>query len=37
LEFFGLMEGAIRSGRRVANELIHGVEPMTDPRKVVLQ
>jgi monoamine oxidase len=37
LEFFGLMEGAIRSGRRVATELIHGAEPMTDSRKVVLQ
>jgi monoamine oxidase len=37
LEFFGLMEGAIRSGRRVAAELIHGAEPMTASRKVVLQ
>lgn len=26
LEFFGLMEGAIRSGRRVATELIHQAE-----------
>lgn len=26
LEFFGLMEGAIRSGRRVAAELINGVD-----------
>lgn len=26
LEFFGLMEGAIRSGRRVATELIHCME-----------
>jgi monoamine oxidase len=29
LEFFGLMEGAIRSGRRVATELIHGAELAT--------
>jgi monoamine oxidase len=35
LEFFGLMEGAIRSGRRVATELIHGAEPATVSRKVV--
>lgn len=27
VEFFGLMEGAIRSGRRVAAELIHGTDP----------
>lgn len=27
VEFFGLMEGAIRSGRRVAAELIHGAQP----------
>jgi monoamine oxidase len=27
VEFFGLMEGAIRSGRRVAAELIHGARP----------
>jgi monoamine oxidase len=35
LEFFGLMEGAIRSGRRVATELIHGAEPATVSRKVM--
>jgi monoamine oxidase len=35
LEFFGLMEGAIRSGRRVATELIHSAEPATISRKVV--
>ena len=35
LEFFGLMEGAIRSGRRVATELIHGAEPATASRKVM--
>jgi monoamine oxidase len=35
LEFFGLMEGAIRSGRRVATELIHGAEPTTASRKVL--
>ncbi len=29
LEFFGLMEGAIRSGRRVAAELIHDDVPAT--------
>ncbi|MGB8407787.1 MAG: FAD-dependent oxidoreductase [Mycobacterium sp.] len=34
LEFFGLMEGAIRSGRRVAAELIRGAEPVTASRKV---
>ncbi|KAA0097441.1 FAD-dependent oxidoreductase [Mycolicibacterium sp. P1-18] len=33
LEFFGLMEGAIRSGRRAANELIHGADVGADPRK----
>lgn len=27
LEFFGLMEGAIRSGRRVAGELLHSARP----------
>ena len=37
LEFFGLMEGAIRSGRRVATELIHGAEPATASRKGVLR
>lgn len=35
LEFFGLMEGAIRSGRRVATELIHGAEPATAVSKVL--
>ncbi|MGA7053826.1 MAG: FAD-dependent oxidoreductase [Mycobacterium sp.] len=35
LEFFGLMEGAIRSGRRVATELIYGAEPATVSRKAV--
>jgi monoamine oxidase len=35
LEFFGLMEGAIRSGRRVATELIHGAESATASRKVL--
>ena len=35
LEFFGLMEGAIRSGRRVATELICGAEPATVSRKVM--
>ncbi len=35
LEFFGLMEGAIRSGQRVATELIHGAESATLSRKVV--
>lgn len=35
LEFFGLMEGAIRSGHRVAAELIQAAEPPTDSRKVV--
>jgi monoamine oxidase len=35
LEFFGLMEGAIRSGRRVATELIHGAEPAIVSRKVL--
>lgn len=35
LEFFGLMEGAIRSGRRVATELLHGAEPATNSRKVL--
>jgi len=37
LEFFGLMEGAIRSGRRVAAELIHGAELATVSRKVMAQ
>jgi monoamine oxidase len=35
LEFFGLMEGAIRSGRRAATELIHGAEPARLSRMVV--
>ncbi|MCV7229632.1 FAD-dependent oxidoreductase [Mycolicibacterium komossense] len=35
LEFFGLMEGAIRSGRRVASELIRGAELVADTRKVM--
>jgi len=35
VEFFGLMEGAIRSGHRVATELIHGAEPATASRKVL--
>jgi monoamine oxidase len=35
LEFFGLMEGAIRSGKRVAAELIHGASPAAVSRKVV--
>lgn len=35
LEFFGLMEGAVRSGQRVASELIHGTEPSTLLRKAV--
>ncbi|UTM39099.1 FAD-dependent oxidoreductase [Rhodococcus pyridinivorans] len=35
LEFFGLMEGAIRSGRRVATELIHGAESAIPSRKVL--
>ncbi|OBG23611.1 FAD-dependent oxidoreductase [Mycobacterium sp. 852002-51057_SCH5723018] len=35
LEFFGLMEGAIRSGQRVATELIHGAEPTAVSRKVM--
>ncbi|MGV9802605.1 flavin monoamine oxidase family protein [Mycobacterium sp. NPDC003449] len=40
LEFFGLMEGAIRSGRRVAAEVLdgaptHGAEPATVSRKVL--
>lgn len=35
LEFFGLMEGAIRSGRRVATELIHDADAAHNSRKVV--
>ncbi|BBY99842.1 flavin monoamine oxidase family protein [Mycolicibacterium fallax] len=35
LEFFGLMEGAIRSGRRVAAELIQSAEPVVPPREVL--
>lgn len=34
LEFFGLMEGAIRSGKRAASELIHGTELAARTRKV---
>jgi monoamine oxidase len=37
LEFFGLMEGAIRSGRRVATELTYGAELATASRKAVSQ
>ncbi|GAB7068079.1 FAD-dependent oxidoreductase [Mycolicibacterium hodleri] len=36
LEYFGLMEGAIRSARRVAGELIHGAEPKITARRSVL-
>jgi monoamine oxidase len=35
LEFFGLMEGAIRSGQRVATELIQLAEPADVLRKVM--
>ncbi|WP_235732629.1 flavin monoamine oxidase family protein [Mycolicibacterium septicum] len=35
LEFFGLMEGAIRSGRRVATELIHSAEPANHSREAL--
>jgi monoamine oxidase len=35
LQFFGLMEGAIRSGRRVAAEVLQGVEPTTVSGKVL--
>jgi monoamine oxidase len=35
LEFFGLMEGAIRSGRRVASELLLGEQHAADSRKVL--
>jgi monoamine oxidase len=35
LEFFGLMEGAIRSGRRVATEVLHQADSATDTRKVL--
>ncbi|OBF16606.1 amine oxidase [Mycobacterium sp. ACS4331] len=37
LEFFGLMEGAIRSGRRVAAELISGARAASDSRKAMAQ
>jgi monoamine oxidase len=37
LEFFGLMEGAIRSGRRIAADLIPEIEVVTDSRKVLAQ
>lgn len=36
-EFFGLMEGAIRSGHRVAEELVHGAESAAVSRKVLSQ
>lgn len=35
VEFFGLMEGAIRSGRRAAAELIHGAEPAVGSGQVL--
>ncbi|MCW2512392.1 MAG: monoamine oxidase [Mycobacterium sp.] len=35
LEFFGLMEGAIRSGRRAASELTNAAEAATVSRKVM--
>ena len=35
LEFFGLMEGAIRSGRRVATELLRDADPATAFRRVM--
>ncbi|CAN5603977.1 FAD-dependent oxidoreductase [soil metagenome] len=35
VEFFGLMEGAIRSGRRAANELIHVAELASTSRKAL--
>jgi monoamine oxidase len=35
LEFFGLMEGAIRSARRAVTELVQGADPATDSREVV--
>jgi monoamine oxidase len=35
LEFFGLMEGAIRSGRRAAAEMIDATESVADSRKVL--
>lgn len=37
LEFFGLMEGAVRSGRRVASELIYGADPSILLRKTALR
>jgi len=37
LEFFGLMEGAVRSGRRAAKELIDGADVVADSRKVTAQ
>ena len=37
LEFFGLMEGAVRSGQRVAKELIQDAQPVTASRKFVLR
>ncbi|MEW5813223.1 MAG: FAD-dependent oxidoreductase [Actinomycetota bacterium] len=35
LEFFGLMEGAIRSGRRAAATVLAGTEQVTSSRKVL--
>lgn len=35
LEFFGLMEGAIRSGRRAAGEVLNGVDNPTASREMV--
>ncbi|OBI05574.1 amine oxidase [Mycobacterium scrofulaceum] len=35
VEFFGLIEGAIRSGQRVACELIHAADAADDSRKVM--
>ena len=37
LDFFGLMEGAIRSGQRVATELIDSADSMAVSRKVLSQ
>lgn len=37
LEFFGLMEGAIRSGRRAADELINGADVRARSRKVTVR
>ncbi|RZT25339.1 monoamine oxidase [Mycobacterium sp. BK558] len=35
LEFFGLMEGAIRSGRRVATEVLHRADSATHSQEVL--